>query len=176
VLPLLRVAYPVRRRTSWSSGHGLRPSYTNSAATEKMAAAPHPPSTAYLRSSTASSASPSAPTPSEETGTLMRAPAAAISRTSGKTIFPAGSPGTDRQQHVAGPRSPAPRAGCVSSARHLARLLLAHARTVAVLDVSLLHPAVQAALGDPEVLRDLVQRSLCPLRATATTSSRNSWG
>ena len=49
-------------------------------------------------------------------GTLIGAPAAAISRTSGKTIFPAGSPGTDTQRPVAGPRSPAPAAGCAPSA------------------------------------------------------------
>ena len=40
------------------------------------------------------------------TGTLMRAPVAAITRTNGKTIFPAGSPATDTPQPDARPRSP----------------------------------------------------------------------
>ena len=38
--------------------------------------------------------------------------------------------------------------------------LLGDAATVAVLDVDLLHPVRQATLGDPEDLRDLLQRSL----------------
>lgn len=49
------------------------------------------------------------------TGTLMWAPAAAISRTSGKTLFPASSPGTGTQQPCTGPRSPAQAAGSASS-------------------------------------------------------------
>jgi hypothetical protein len=44
-----------------------------------------------------------------------------------------------------------------------------------VLDVGELEPAVQARLGDPEVLRN-VPTGAWPLRATATTSRRNSSG
>src|SRR5690606_6188852 len=94
------------------------------------------------------------------TGTLMWAPVAAISRTSGKTIFPAGSPATSRQLHGAGPRSRARAVGALLQRTHLSRLLLSDAKTVAVLDVSALEPVAECALGDPEVLRDLRQRSL----------------
>jgi hypothetical protein len=45
----------------------------------------------------------------------------------------------------------------------------------AIIDVSELEPAVQARVGDPEVLRNLRQRNLAPPGA-ATTSRRNSMG
>jgi hypothetical protein len=44
-----------------------------------------------------------------------------------------------------------------------------------VFDVRDLQPPLQAGLGDPEVLRDPTDRA-SPLRATATTSRRNSLG
>ena len=91
----------------------------------------------------------------------MGAPAAASSRTRGKTIFPAGSPGTGRRLRAAGPRSPARGAGMrFFASRSSARSASVRPARLPSSNVSGLQPVVQAAFGDPEVLGDLVQRSL----------------
>ena len=92
-------------------------------------------------------------------------------------IFPAGSPATDTPQHGAGPRSPAPATESASCLTQFGVVRRGRAGPEAVLDVGPTQPVAQTRLGDAEVSGDLL--SDCPgsrLRATRTTSSRNSLG
>ena len=75
--------------------------------------------------------------------------------------FGGDAPGRSTPPPGAGSRSPAPAAGCACAAPAAPPTPAAgHAGTDAVLDVGELQPAVQARLGDPEVLRDLRDRGL----------------
>ena len=91
-------------------------------------------------------------------GTLIGVPAAAISRTSGKTLFPAGSPATNScrttQHLVSLLEQPDP----LPHLPQLALLRGGDAGTVPIFDVCFLQPTVQTPFGNPKVLRDLLQR------------------